>query len=291
MKPTIALISLSIFIVGNLYTCKNEGNGQTANSIISEIKDSIILTENLKDTALVDSLSSFKLGITLSPQSNYNDLKKQVNRKRLEFYSSYQKSNDSAKAKLIEEAGNYIFDQLLNKIIPFWYKTSWCLSGYSNIPREGTVGCSYFVSNTLVACGFKLNRYRLAQTDPIAGSRSLTFSDSLIQFKQTGSLAVLANEILKKHGDGLYIIGLDTHTGYLLIHQSKLYFIHSAYYYPNAVCLEYFEKSIGILGSTNYYLTPITSNKKLLEKWILNDSIFIQKPVYLKVDETRWNKQ
>jgi hypothetical protein len=55
--------------------------------------------------------------------------------------------------------------------------------------------------------------------------------------------------------------------------------------------MEYFEKSTGIYASSNYYLTPVTNNKILIEKWILNDSIFIQKPVYMKVDETKWNKQ
>ena len=55
--------------------------------------------------------------------------------------------------------------------------------------------------------------------------------------------------------------------------------------------MEYFEKSVGICSSMNYYITPVTTNKKLIEKWILGEFIYIQKPVYMKVDELRWNKQ
>lgn len=255
------------------------------------IQDNEVIYENPMDSALVDSLEAIKLGINLWPKGKYNEQKQNIKLKRQEFFDDYQNANDSAKSRIIEEAGNYLFDNLLNKIIPFWYKMPWNLSGYSNIPQEGTVGCSYFISNTLLACGFNLNRYRLGQTDPIAGSRSLTFTDSVVKYRNDGSMENLAKIILKNHPEGIYIIGLDIHVGYLLIYKSKLYFIHSAYYYPNVVCIEFFEKSVGIQSSTTYYITPITNNKKLVEKWITNEFIFIQKPVYMKVDEVRWNKQ
>lgn len=209
----------------------------------------------------------------------------------MEYYHQYQSASDSIKLQIIDEAGKYLFEILLNRIIPFWYKMPWDISGYSNIPQKGSIGCSYFVSNTLLACGFNLNRYRLGQTDPIAASRSLTFTDSVVTYRNKSSMEDLANLILKSHSDGIYMIGLDIHVGYLLIFKSNLYFIHSSYYYPNGVCMEYFRKSYGISSSSNYYITPITTNQKLIEKWILNEFIYIQKPVYMKVDTMRWNKQ
>jgi hypothetical protein len=289
------MINKSFFLFMPLFMvcCTNSSQERVIQNQTDSIQIQTVneVYENPMDSALVDSLEAIKIKINLWSTGDYNEQKQKIKLKRQEFATAFQNANDSAKSKIIEEAGNYLFDNLLNKIIPYWYKMPWDLSGYSNIPQEGTVGCSYFISNTLLACGFNLNRYRLAQTDPIAGSRSLTFTDSLVKYRNGGSMEDLSKKILKNHPEGLYIIGLDIHVGYLLIYKSKLYFIHSAYYYPNGVCLEYFEKSIGIQSSTTYYITPITTNKKLIEKWITNEFIFIQKPVYMKVDEVRWNKQ
>jgi hypothetical protein len=113
----------------------------------------------------------------------------------------------------------------------------------------------------------------------------------VIQYIAEPSVYDLARKILNNHPEGIYIIGLDDHIGYLLIYKGKLYFIHSAYYYPNVVCMEYFEKSAAIIGSNQYYITPLSTNQKLMEKWITNEFIYIQKPLYMKVDEARWNKQ
>jgi hypothetical protein len=274
-----------------ILSCSNTSQQQVSKKDTIQMADSVIIPLDNKDSALVDSLTALKLEIKLWAEGDYNKAKQKIKEKREQFFTAFKNTNDTTKAKILDDAGSYLFDNLLNKIIPFWYHTPWNLSGYSDFPQEGTVGCSYFISNTLVACGFNLNRYRLAQTDPIAGSRSLTFTDSVVKYRNDGNIEHLNQKILKNHSDGLYIIGLDIHIGYLLIYKSKLYFIHSAYYYPNRVCMEYFEKSPGISSSSTFCITPITNNKKLIEKWILNELIFIQKPVYMKVDENRWNKQ
>jgi hypothetical protein len=117
------------------------------------------------------------------------------------------------------------------------------------------------------------------------------FADTVIQYQNSGNISDLSKTLLKNHPEGLYIIGLDIHIGYLLIYQSALYFIHSSYYPPNVVCMEYFEKSPGINASSNFYIIPLSTNKKLIQKWIQNEFIFIQKPVYMHVDEKWWNKQ
>jgi len=272
-------------------SCNNPEKTETVVIDIPKNRDTINLDLNSRDSSIVDSLEALKISIKLWSEGDYKSCKNKIKEKRKAYYANYQQRNDSAKTLIVREAGNYLFENLLNRIIPFWYGMPWCLSGYSNIPQEGTVGCSYFISNTLVDCGFNLNRFRLAQTDPIAGSRSLTFEDSTIQYSAELSVYDLARKIRNNHPEGIYIIGLDDHIGYLLIYKGKLYFIHSAYYYPNVVCMEYFEKSPAIIGSKNYYLTPISTNHILIEKWILNEFIYIQKPVYMKVDETRWNKQ
>jgi len=282
---------LCIFLVLLFVSCNNSSQEKIAQTDTIAMQDSVLTSEFQPDTILIDSTKAVEIGIKLWSEGDYNTLKNIIKNKRQEFLNAYQKADDSVKVNIIHEAANYLFDNLLNKIIPFWYNTPWCLSGYSNIPGEGTVGCSYFISNTLVACGYNLNRFRLAQTDPIAGSRSLTFTDSVVKYIRDDQMENIAKKILDNHPEGLYIIGLDMHVGYLLIYKSNLYFIHSAYYYPNVVCMEHFEKSPGILGSNNFYITPITANKKLIEKWILNEFIYIQKPVFMKVDEVRWNKQ
>jgi hypothetical protein len=289
-KPFIYCMVFSIFFAF-LNTCNTHSQETLVSADSLQFTDKLPAIEDDPDSATIDSISAVSLGLKLWPSGNYETLKKQIATKRAYFQAEWQKTNDSAKAKLIEQAGNFLFENLLNQIIPFWYGMPWDLSGYSNVPQKGTVGCSYFVSNTLVACGFNLNRYRLAQTDPIAGSQSLSFNDSVIHFTNEGDMEKLSKTILGHFRDGLYLIGLDIHVGYLLIYGSNLYFIHSSYYPPKIVCMEYFEKSYGISSSMNYYITPITNNSQLLEKWISREFIYIRKPVYQKVNKEWWDKQ
>ncbi len=269
---TLLLISL----ISAFSQCLNESSSDEEKK-----NDSTIISEpiNKKDTILpeiqLDSINGLKYGIITYPTGIYNRIKNSVKSKRVSFTERYKKANDSIKKIIVKESNEYIYETLLNKIIPHWYGMPWDFSGYSAVPQEGTVGCSYFVSNTLLHCGFNLNRYRLAQADATTIARSVQTNSDIIILRNKSQKEFI-NYITLNLEEGMYIIGLDCHVGYILYRNGKVFFIHSSYIFPVEIVIEKAEYSKA-LESGIYVLGKLTGNDKLIIKWLNNSKLEVLK--------------
>ncbi|MFN8255107.1 MAG: hypothetical protein U0W24_05420 [Bacteroidales bacterium] len=212
--------------------------------------------------------------LKFNPTGNYNDLKNQIAQKRTEFQKNWEKAlGTKEKEMVINSARTYITETLINKIFPFWYGTKWSLSGYSEVPNQGETGCSYFVSNTLKHMGFKVNRYKLAQQNSRNIPQSVQMNDSLTLFTNIDKENFI-NKFPGTKKEGLYIIGLDCHVGYLLARKNELFFIHSSYAYPLIVQAE-FVKHSKVFSSANYFIADFTTNNSLIINWLENKELKI----------------
>ena len=78
---------------------------------------------------------------------------------------------------------------------------------------------------------------------------------------------------IRRMGDGLYIVGLDIHVGFLLNREGKIYFLHSSYKHPFCVVKEKASKS-KILRSSRYrVIGKFSDDDALLKKWLYNEKI------------------
>jgi hypothetical protein len=165
-----------------------------------------------------------------------------------------------------------IFTQLLvSEIIPYWYGTAWDFNGYTAKPGEGTVACGYFVSTTLQHSGIKLNRYKMAQKASMDEAIMLEPRDSL--YIRHGDRDDFLIAFRKKCRDGLYMVGLSFHVGYLYKTADEVYFLHSSYLDPVAVVHEKASESVALGQSTVFVVADITHNKKLMMKWLNNEEL------------------
>ena len=73
----------------------------------------------------------------------------------------------------------------------------------------------------------------------------------------------------------MYFVGLDCHVGYLLIRKNELFFIHSNYIDAVGVMIEFAEYSEAFLENEIYVIAEISTNRQLIEKWILNTEIVV----------------
>lgn len=265
-------IFIAVGLISSFSQCQNNAspdkvlyNDTTKSTNLIEKKDTIL------PTIILDSINALKYNIKTYPTGNYNRLKSSVKSKRMSLSERYKNADDSIKHFIIKEAGEYIYETLLNKIIPHWYGMTWDFSGYSAIPQEGTVGCSYFVSNTLLHCGFNLNRYRLAQADATTIARSIQTNSDIITLRNKNQIELI-KYIKKKLKEGMYIIGLDCHVGYILYRKGKVFFIHSSYMFPVEIVIEKAEYSKA-LESGIYVLGNLTENKILITKWLNNSKV------------------
>ena len=208
--------------------------------------------------------------INQNAKSDYSVAKNKIENQRNTIKTNYLNASSKEKKELLNTSKQLITYNLTYTIIPFWYGTKWSFDGFTEVPKQGTVACGYFVSTTLSHAGFKLNRYKLAQKDPKKEAELLQINGVIEVIEKSPS--ELKKYFIDTKKDGLYFVGLDFHVGYLLKENNEVFFIHSNYINHEGVKKEPITESKAFV-SKKYYIVAITENEKLVEKWILNETV------------------
>lgn len=169
------------------------------------------------------------------------------------------------KNKSTEEKGKEFTHLMVDKIFPYWYGTPWNFNGTTQKPNEGKIACGYFVTTTIEDMGFPINRIKLAQCASEEMIKNLVSKENITRFSGI-SMEDFENKITKR-GNGLYIIGLDNHTGFVQISDNGNYFIHSNGYFPQEVMKEKLSDSKIIAKSKYRVVGKISADKKFLNNW------------------------
>lgn len=150
---------------------------------------------------------------------------------------------DAARAAVLD-----FFDRAT---LPAWTGTPWSFYGQTDTPGEGTIACGYFVTTALSHAGLRLDHLALAKlrstwiVTTLAGEDVLTLRD------------VPAAQALRRaraaFGDGLWVVGLDNHVGFLRSADGEVRFCHADYTGPGVRCEDpltstAFASSIYVIG-------------------------------------------
>jgi hypothetical protein len=151
-------------------------------------------------------------------------------------------------------------------IIPGWIGTAWNFNGTSEKPQQGSIACGYFVTTILRDAGLPLARIKLAQC---ASEQMIV---SLVQPKYIHRFSNIAMkdfmQSIEDQGYGLYIVGLDNHTGFIYNDGKEVYFIHSTFVGTRNVKKEK-AAVCWILDKSKYkVLAKISADEKVLDRWI-----------------------
>jgi hypothetical protein len=111
------------------------------------------------------------------------------------------------------------------KLFPYWAGTRWNFNGTTETPGQGSIACGYFVMTVLRDAGFDFPRKELACMASEEAIRSLVIDKSIVRYHKTPLDKFLAG--IRKNGDQLYLVGLDTHIGFLSCENGECWFIHS----------------------------------------------------------------
>lgn len=172
----------------------------------------------------------------------------------------------NAGPKALEKA---FIRQITQKVFPYWYGTKWDFNGTTEMPQEGSIACGYFVTTTLRDMGFPINRVKMAQCASEEMIRSLASKEQVHYISNT-TLKEFEKKIVG-YGNGLYIIGLDNHTGFVWINGNEHYFIHSTGWFPFKVVKDKIAES-SVLEKSNYRVVgKISDDERFLRKWIGSD--------------------
>lgn len=156
--------------------------------------------------------------------------------------------------------------QITHKVFPYWYGTKWDFNGTTEMPRQGSIACGYFVTTTLRDMGVPINRVKMAQCASEEMIRSLVSKEYIHHIS-----GVPLNEFEKKlaaYGNGLYVIGLDNHTGFIFMEDEKHYFIHSTGWFPFKVVKDLISESSVLAKSKYRVVGKISDDEAFLKKWV-----------------------
>ncbi len=157
------------------------------------------------------------------------------------------------------------FQRLITeRLAPPWYGTKWAFHGVSQEPGKGSIACGYFVTTLLRDAGINLERVALAQQASENIIKSLVSSLSIRRFSDKPLSDFLINA--EKWGEGIYIVGLDYHVGFISVEPEETYFVHSSYQTPGAVVRELASES-KVLASSKYRVLGKLSDEKFLGRW------------------------
>ncbi len=197
---------------------------------------------------------------------SYEELKKEIETSRKQFYVKYKLSDTTSKKELLEEIKNYWTSTISNALYQDWKNTPWDFNGTTTKPGQGTIACGFFVATLLQDMGLKVNRRKLSVC---ASSQMMK---SLVPQQPLKNLSRLSypdfNEELKKYGKGVYIIGLDFHTGFIVNDGKENWFIHSNYINRKGVTMEAVMNSAALQSSKTRWIVSLTNDKYFLPKWL-----------------------
>ncbi len=188
---------------------------------------------------------------------------------------NYPKTLDSIKivkqnlkGKSIKSIGLKFTEIVTDKIFPYWYGTTWDFNGTTQKPNEGKIACGYFVTTTLKQIGLDINRVKLAQSASEEMIKELVNKENIYRF--SNKTIEEFEKSLEKIGNGIYVVGLDNHTGFVLISKNGNYFIHSSGIFPYKVVKDKLSESSIIIHSKYRVLGNLSADEDLLIKWVKN---------------------
>ncbi len=207
---------------------------------------------------------------------SYTTTKQEIRQQKEKLLNWYNKQEDKEKA--LDSVQKAFTQKLVNSIIPYWYGTKWDFNGHTATPKIGVIACGYFVSTTLSHMGVNINRYRMAQQSALSEVKTIQKEQQpfhYIQKSDSIEYNKLIKQLKKDLREGLYVVGLDNHVGYLHKSNGNIYFIHSNYMDPVAVVKENIENSSAFANSYDYYIGNITHNNQFIMKWLKGEKISI----------------
>ena len=178
--------------------------------------------------------------------------------------AEYAVAKRAEKPLVLAKARAVLLQAFDAEVMPAWSGTPWDFNGTTERPREGLIACGYLVSTVLKHLGFQVERFRLAQQ----ASAHIVASVSTVPALRLSNLehADVVKRVRETWGDGLYVIGMDYHVGFLRLTATQALLCHAAYVPPAVAVCEDAITSNG-MPSTLHVVGPAFTDARL-EGWL-----------------------
>jgi len=196
---------------------------------------------------------------------SYPDLLAALAATRQALSAEYTAAPDAAaRTVVLARARETALTAIRDHIIPRWYGTPWDFYGTSETPGEGVIACGYFVSTVLRDAGFRVERVTLAQQPSEFIVKTFATEDAIWRYRNRAA-SVVADQV-QSHGDGLYAVGLDIHTGLIVVDGDRVDFCHASFLDPVAVVCEPVTNSPGF--ASDYRVVGRLLSDEMMRAWL-----------------------
>ncbi len=169
----------------------------------------------------------------------------------------------------VQGAAQAALDHYLPRMMREWIGTKYDYSGTSDTPKEGHVACGYYVSTVLEHAGFALDRVELARQPSEQIIRSLVLDPEVRRFSYAKPADIVA--AVQESGPGVYVLGLDTHAGFLVAEGGTVTFCHSTRRERLGVVCE--EAATSPSMASDYIVLGKLDDAPLLEAWLDGETV------------------
>lgn len=201
--------------------------------------------------------------------TSYEDLISSVVNQRAVFQKEYLKAeSESVREELLENAETYLLKTITTDFFLQWHGTEWDFNGTTRTPRKGKIACGYFITTLLFDAGFKIPRVKWAQQ---ASEYYISRMTSRVE-RFSNQTPESMKDYFLKYPDGLYIVGLDNHVGFVYKSADEVTFTHASYYDPKIGVQT--EELVGNnpFSKSAYRAVGRILEKEMVKKWILGES-------------------
>lgn len=198
----------------------------------------------------------------------YEDLVSSMEKERTVFEKAYKQADESERSKIEEKASSDLLEKITHDFFDQWQGTEWDFNGTTRTPRKGKIACGYFITTVLSDAGFKIPRVKWAQQ---ASEYYITRMTSEVKRFSNQSPETMKSYFLK-NPDGLYVVGLDNHVGFVYKSGKEVTFTHASYYDPQIGVQTEELTGDNPFAKSAYRVVGRILNKEMIRKWILGES-------------------
>jgi len=198
----------------------------------------------------------------------HTGIRNHLNASRLQLAAELKNTRTKAeKNEVYSKARKLLVHTMIDSMFTCWYGTEWDFNGTTTKPRIGNIACGYFVTTLIQQAGFDIPRINLAQC------ASSSMIDVLCPQKSiaiiTKNKVAQVKEHLLAQPDGLFILGLDTHTGFIVKSGKSLEFVHSNYSFGNdGVTHESFDTCSAIQNNHYFVIGNFSQSDTTIKNWL-----------------------
>lgn len=204
--------------------------------------------------------------VAITQTQSYEEFKASIVTTRNKINAEYLAADSSGKDSLIKYSQEFLRN-IIPEIFTYWYKTPWDFNGITQKPREGKIACGYFVTTVIRDAGFNIPRSTWAQ---LASETMIKKLNPDVKKYSNKSIDVVI-DYFKNRPDGIYVVGMDTHVGFVSKEGKQIKFIHSNYYQPEIGVMSQNLKGDNPLNDASYRVIGQIFHYEMAKKWILNE--------------------